>query len=143
MPRLADDTRKLLDHIVRTCLLRDDLVSIDLDASANEPGDAIESDKKNAVRRELERADELAGAFGHAIARSHSGVIVLDDRDPDENQMADALIHVLVRSDLATSRATEIEPNHYRYQITIDWPKLEAVATEAGVDLDQLVRKAS
>jgi hypothetical protein len=140
---VADDLRKLLDHIVRTFVVRDELVAIDQDATASDAGAAIESDKRRARRRELDRAGDLADAFGKGIARANSGLIVLDDRNPDENLIADALIHFLVRTDLATSRAVETEPNHYRYRILINWPKLESVAREAGVDLDHAVRRVS
>lgn len=140
---MADDLRKLLDHIVRTFLVHDELVSIDLEASASDRGESIDSDKKRAVRREFDRADDLADAFLKGVTRAEAGLIVLDDRDKSENQIADALIHFLVRSDLATSRAVELEPNHYRYRILIDWPKLESVARDAGIDLNQVARKST
>lgn len=140
---MADDLRKVLEHIVRTVLVHDELVAIDQDATASDPGDSIESDKRKAARRELELAGDLADAFSRGLARSQEGLIVLDDRNAEENKIADALIHFLVRADLATSRAVETEPNHYRYRIIINWPKLEAVARDAGVDLDSAVRRAT
>jgi hypothetical protein len=140
---VADDLRKVLDHIVRTLVVRDEMVSIDQEATASDGGASIESDKRRAARREHGRADDLADAFCRGIAQSRSGLIVLDDRKPDENQMADALIHFLVRMDLATSRAVETEPNHYRYRIIINWSKLESVASDAGVDLNQAVKRVS
>jgi hypothetical protein len=140
---VADDLRKLLDHIVRTYVVRDELVAIDQEASASDGGAAIESDKRRAVRREFDRADDLAEAFSRGVARSQSGLIVLDDRNQEENEIADALIHFLVRTDLATSRAVETEPQHYRYRILINWPKLEEVARDAGIDLEHAVRRGS
>ena len=140
---MADDLRKLLDHIVRTYVVRDELVAIDQEASASDGGAAIESDKRRAVRREFDRADDLAEAFSRGVARSQSGLIVLDDRNQEENEIADALIHFLVRTDLATSRAVETEPQHYRYRILINWPKLEEVARDAGIDLEHAVRRGS
>ena len=135
--------RKLLDHIVRTYVVRDELVAIDQDASASDRGESIDSDKKRAARREIDRADELANAFSRGLARAQSGLIVLDDRNADENEIADALIHFLVRQDLATSRAVETEPNHYRYRVLINWKKLQTVAQEAGIDLDQAIRRGA
>lgn len=140
---MADDLRKLLDHIVRTYVVRDELVSIDQEASASDGGAAIESDKRRAARREFDRADDLAEAFTRGVARSRAGLIVLDDRNQEENEIADALIHFLVRTDLATSRAVETEPQHYRYRILINWSKLAEVARDAGVDLDQAVKRSS
>lgn len=140
---MADDLRKLLDHIVRTYVVRDELIAIDLEASASDRGESIESDKKRAARREFDRADDLADAFARGLSQAQAGLIVLDDRDKRENQIADALIQFLVRADLATSRAVELEPNHYRYRILIDWPKLVSVARDAGIDLDHVVRRST
>jgi hypothetical protein len=142
---VADDLRKLLDHIVRTYVVREELVGIDLEASASDRGDAIETDKRRAVRREIERAEHLAPAFSRGLARAHtqSGEIVLDDRDPEENQEADALIAFLVSHDLASSRTEETEPMHYRYRVAVDWDRLGAMAKQAGIDLDQALRRAA
>ena len=60
---MADEMRKLLDHIVRTFLVHDDLVAIDQEASANERGDAIDSEKRRAMQREIDLADELSDAL--------------------------------------------------------------------------------
>jgi hypothetical protein len=142
---VADDLRKLLDHIVRRYVVPDELVGIDLEASASDRGEAIETDKRRAVRREIERADNLAGAFSRGLARAHArnGDIVLDDRNPEENQEADALIGFLVSHDLASSRTEETEPMHYRYYVAVDWDRLGEVARAAGVDLDQALRRAA
>jgi hypothetical protein len=142
---VADDLRKLLDYIVRTYVVHDELVGIDLEASASDRGDAIETDKRRAIRRETERADALAGAFGRGLARARtrSGELVLDDRDPEQNQEADALIGFLVSHDLASSRAEETEPRHYRYYVAVDWDRLAAAASAAGIDLDQTLRRVS
>jgi hypothetical protein len=142
---VADDLRKLLDHIVRSYVLHDELVGIDLEASASDRGDAIETDKRRAVRRETERADSLAGAFsrGLARARARAGEIILDDRNPEENEEADALIGFLVSYDLASSRTEETEPRHYRYHVAVDWDRLEEAARAAGIDLDHALRRVS
>ncbi len=142
---MADDLRKLLDHIVRSYVLHDELVGIDLEASASDRGAAIEDDKRRAVRREIERADHLAGAFNRGLARARagSGEIILDDRNPEENQEADALIGFLVSHHLATSRTEETEPMHYRYHVAVDWDRLEEAARAAGIDLDQALRRVS
>lgn len=142
---MADDLRKLLDHIVRSYVVHDELVGIDLEASASDRGEAIETDKRRAVRREIERADHLAGAFsrGLARARARTGEIVLDDRNPDENEEADALIGFLVSHDLASSRTEETEPRHYRYHVAVDWSRLDETARVAGIDLDQALRRVA
>ena len=115
-------------------------MAIDLDASASDHGSAIDSDKKRAARREAELATELRGAFARGVELVRAGHANFDDRDADQNRQADALIQFLVRADLATSQSVQTESNHYRYHITIDWPKLQSVATEAGIDLDDAIR---
>jgi hypothetical protein len=142
---VADDLRKLLDHIVRSYVLHDELVGIDLEASASDRGESIETDKRRAVRREIERAESLAAAFSRGLARAHAegSELVLDDRDPEENREADALIAFLVSYDLASSRTEETEPRHYRYHVAVDWDRLGAAARAAGIDLEQALRRAS
>jgi hypothetical protein len=142
---VADDLRKLLDYIVRSYVVHDDLVGIDLEASASDRGEAIETDKRRAVQREIERADHLAEAFSRGLvrARSGNGELVLDDRNPEENQEADALIGFLVSHHLASSRTEETEPRHYRYYVAVDWDRLGAAARAAGIDLDHALRRAS
>jgi hypothetical protein len=142
---VANDLRKMLDYIVQRYVVHDDLVGIDLEASASDRGEAIETDKRRAVQREVERAESLAGAFsrGLARARAHSGELILDDRNPEENQEADALIGFLVSHDLASSHTEETEPMHYRYHVVVDWDRLEETARAAGIDLDQALRRVS
>jgi len=146
---LADEPRKLLDYIVRHFVLHDELVSIDLDASASDAGDAIEMDKREAVQRELTRADDLAAAFADGLVRANRArsrgqeEIELDDRDPVHNQVADAMIQFLVSHQLAASRSEPTTKYHYVYHIAVDWDRLREVADEAGVDLAQAVRDGS
>jgi hypothetical protein len=142
---VADDLRKLLDHIVRSYVVPDELVGIDLEASASDRGQDIETDKRRAIRREVERAESLAGAFsrGLARARAHPGELVLDDRNPEENQEADALIGFLVSHDLASSHTEETEPKHYRYRVVVDWNRLAETARAAGIDLDEALRRVA
>lgn len=146
---MADDLRKLLNHIVLTYVVREELVGIDLEATASDRGADIESDKRRAIQRETHRANGLAQAFSRGLARAYQchlarvDTLVLDDRDRSENEMADALIRFLVCHDLASSRSEETVPRHYRYHITVDWTRLAAVAREAGVDLAQALRRAS
>jgi hypothetical protein len=144
-PALADDARKLLDYIVRHFVLHDELVAIDLDASASDPGAEIEMDKREAVQRELARADDLAAAFADGLARADRArsrgldEVVLDDRDPVHNRIADAMIQFLVSHQLASSRSEPAEEYHYVYYISVDWDRLRDAAADAGVDLAQAV----
>jgi hypothetical protein len=146
---LADESRKLLDYIVRHFVLHDDFVAIELDATASDRGASIEMDKREAAQRELSRADDLAGAFAGGLARANRAhadgqdEIALDDRDPVQNQIADAMIQYLVSHQLAASRSEETSGYHYVYHIAVDWDQLGEVAKAAGVDLAQAVKGGS
>ena len=139
---MPERLRKVLDFITVQYLVRDDLRSIDFDAEPSESGADIESDKREAVKREKDRADEIAGPFRDGLALAYRArqagqrEIALDDRDPAANAMADALIHALVRTDLATSTTEETGSMHYVYRVAVDWDRLAKVARAAGVDLD-------
>lgn len=144
---MADDVRKLLDYIVNHYVVRDEVKSIDLDAPPREPADVIEADKREVARREQERADALADPFAHGLARAYqrAGIggheVVLDDRNEEENRMADALIRFLVSHDLAASRTEETEPRQYTYYIQVDWDRMDAVAREAGINIERALAK--
>jgi hypothetical protein len=142
---VADDLKKLLDHIVKSYVVHDELVGIDLDASASDRGQDIETDKKRAVRREVGRAESLSDAFSRGLvrARAHAGDLTLDDRNPEQNEEADALIGFLVAHELASSHSEETEPMHYCYHVTIDWTRLRAMADSAGIDLDLALQRAT
>ena len=143
---MADELNQLLEYIARQYLIRDDLRTIDLDASAADPGDLLEAEKREAAAREIERSRELRGPFTaglrRALAASAAGesALALDDRDPEQDQIAEALIHALVRTNLATSHSEQTDENHYVYRLSIDWDALRDVATEAGMDLDEALR---
>lgn len=145
--RVAEPIRELLNYIVVHYAVEDELKDVDLNASAVEDGAELESEKREAAQREIERADRLEGPFNQGLVaafRAHrAGVneVVLDDRDPQENEMADALIGFLVSYELAASRSEETEPMHYRYFITVDWDRLRSVAGAARVDLDRALAR--
>ncbi len=143
---MADGIDQLLDHIARQYLVRDEQRTIDLDASAADPGDQIETEKREAAAREIERTRELRGPFEAGLRRAQESAsageaaLALDDRVPEQDRMAEALIHTLVRTNLATSHSDETDENHYIYRLSIDWDALRKVAGDAGVDLDEALR---
>ena len=146
---MPDRIRQLLDHIVAQYVVRDEQKDIDLNAAPTESGEEIESDKREAARREADRAGDLADAFREGLVLAYREraagrpEIALDDRQPAEDRMADALIRFLVSYDLAASRTEETEPLHYVYHVAVDWDRLTEVARAAGVDLDQTLRQVA
>jgi hypothetical protein len=77
----------------------------------------------------------------HNAMRAGGDAISLDDRDPEQNQIADAMVHFLVGPGLATSRTRATDPQHYIYTIWIDWTKLRGVAREAEIDLTESLKQ--
>lgn len=139
---MSDDLRKLLSYIVHQFTGRAEVKELERDASSVEPQIEIQADQRRVLQSEEERAARLAPAFREGLARAIAAqraggnAISLDDRDPIENAIADAMIHFLVSPGIATSTARETEPHHYIYTIAIDWSRLNAVAENARVDLD-------
>ncbi len=141
---VADELRQVLDYIVSRYVVDDEIRSIDRDApvTTSVPNDA---EKIDAAKREEDRANRLADAFDRGLVRTWQRYAVggnelpLDDRKPDENAMADALIRFLVSYNLASSRTEETGPMTYTYYVSVNWPKLRDVAQAAGVDLDRVL----
>src|SRR5207253_360930 len=113
-------------------------------AHAIDPDDQPAIQAGHEVQTETEAAERLFPAFQAALHyvggnRTAAGPLVLDDADPQQNAMADAVIRFLVKPDLATAESEEAGEGHYRYRITIDWPAMQRMATMAGVDLDAVL----
>ena len=142
---MANDVQKLLQHIVHTYIARQEAIDVERDASAAEPGEEIAADKRRIFKEEEQRADELTDPFRHGLRRADAArraggnAISLDDRKSDENAQADALIHFLVRSQLATSTSRETDEHHYIYTIAIDWDALDRVAQEAKASMNAVL----
>ena len=146
---MPDRIRKVLNHIVDHYVVRDEMKNIDLDAPSSESGAEIESDKREAARRQVDIAGDLADAFRDGLVLAYRertagrAELALDDRKPNEDRMADALIRFLVSYDLASSRSEETEPLHYVYHVAVDWDRLADVARAADVDLDHALQQIS
>jgi len=138
---VADPFAVLLDFINRNYVILDAQKDVDLNAAAEESAAAIEEEKQRIVTDAVERAESLQTPFrsGLVLAFEAQGTgrpeIRLDDRDPQQNAIADALITFLVPFDLADSRSEETEPGHYDYYLSVKWDPLYRVAEDAGVDL--------
>jgi hypothetical protein len=146
---VADPFAELLDTIVRDYVITDAQKDVDLNADADTSAENIEAQKKDIVADAHETARRLAPAFrtGLVLAFEAQGVgkpdIRLDDRDPQQNAIADALIMYLVRFDLADSRSEENEPGHYDYFVSVDWDPLYTLADAAGIDLPAALARAA
>jgi hypothetical protein len=142
---VADDVGKLLRFIARRYLARQEAIEIERDATAADEAEDITANQRRAIREEEQRADALSDAFREGLRRADAArraggnAISLDDRKPEEDRQAEALIHFLVRSDLATSTSRETDQHRYIYTIAVEWEGLDRVAHEAKVDLRDLL----
>jgi hypothetical protein len=146
---VADAFADVLELIVRDYAITDAQKDVDLNASVDEPASVIEADKQQIVTEAAERARQLFPSFrnGLLLAFEAQGIgkheIALDDRDAEQNAIADALIAYLVRFDFAESRSEETEPGHYDYFISVNWDALYQLAQSAGIDLPAALARAA
>jgi hypothetical protein len=146
---VVDPFAQLLEYIVRHLVVTDAQKDVDLNAAAEESAADIEAQKQQIVTNALERSRQLYPAFrtGLLLAFEAQGIghpeIRLDDRDAEQNAIADALITYLVGFDLAESRSVETEPGHYDYFISVTWAPLYRLAEEANIDLPAALARAA
>jgi hypothetical protein len=146
---VAEPFAELLNAIVHDLFITDAQKDVDLNAAAADSSASIEAEKERIVASAEERARELQPAFrtGLLLAFEAQGIgkpeIRLDDRDAEQNAIADALITYLVRFDLAESRSEENAPGHYDYFVSVNWNPLYRFAGEHGIDLPGALAKAA
>ena len=139
----GDGLDRLLAWIVQHEVIDDGQKDVDLNAAASD--DDLMDAKSEVAARERERAVTLRDPFRRGLVLAAAArdrgepAIDLDDRDPDENAVADAMTQLLVPYNLAESRSRETEPMHYVYSVSVNWDALGAVAASAGVDLGRAV----
>jgi hypothetical protein len=146
---LADAFSALLDAIVQDLVIVDAQKDVDLNSAPDVDGGAIESQKAEIVAAAEDRAAELADAFRDGIVLAYeaqqtgSPEISLDDRNAEQNAIADALITYLVRYDLGESRSEETGPGHYIYFVSVTWNALFQFAEAHGIDLPAALADAA
>ena len=142
---MADDVEKLLRYIARRYVAREELLEIERDATAADEGHEIVAVQRRAIQSEEQKATDMADAFREGLRRADAArraggnAISLDDRKPQDDRLADALIHFLVRTDMASSTTRETDPHRYIYTISVDWDALNRVAKSAKVSLGEVL----
>lgn len=139
---MADTITKLLDLIVERPLMQNEALEAERDASAvqdvpAEIGAIAEESRTQAARLAPSFADGLR------LAAQSGGRVVVDDTDPRGNDIADAFARFLVTTGLATSQSSDLSEGHYRYTFDVNWPRLQALAQSAGINLDDALRSTS
>lgn len=146
---MADAFSELLDAIVRDLVIVDAQKDIDLNSAPDVDGGAIEAQKAEIVSSSEARAADLSGPFREGIVLAYEAQgtghaeISLDDRQVEQNAIADALITYLIRYDLGESRSEETEPGHYLYFVSVTWGALYQFAEAHGIDLPAALADAA
>ena len=146
---MADAFSKLLDAIVRDLVIVDAHKDVDLNSDADVDGAAIEAQKAEIIASSEARAAALADSFREGIVLAYEAQgtghpeISLDDRQAEQNAIADALITYLVRYDLAESRSEETVPGHYLYFVSVTWSALYQFAEANEIDLPAALADAA
>ena len=135
------DARSLLEFIIQNRLATLEEKQAEFSARALDPGDQPAIMAAHEVQTEEDAAGRLFPAFVAGLRalgaqRAAGGPLALDDSDPQQSAMADALIRFLVKSHLATVESEDLGDGRFRYQVTADWAGLQQTATLAKVDLD-------
>lgn len=137
------DIRKLLDYVLAHRVAPIEAKITDMESSPLVPEGRIEEINETTAEQERDAAARLLPAFaaGLRAAAAHRGApLALDDHNPAQNGIADALIRFLVKPNLATVETEEVAPEHYTYRVTIDWTALEQAAQAADVNLQEALR---
>ena len=140
---MADELDRLYDHIVRAYVMRDELIDVDLLATASEDGQAIEAEKDSIIARETDQARQMRESFrvglttSYKLSKNGGPDLRLSDQDPVENSIADAMIRYLVSFGLASSRTEESVPGQYIYHVSVDWERMAGIASGLGIDLER------
>lgn len=136
---MAENLRRLLDYIIENRVMQMESRTAQIEATAVQDVPAEIRSISDDVKSD---ANRLAPFFeqGIRMAAANNGRVTVDDTDPTGNGIADAFARFLVSANLATSQSIEIGEDHYRYTFDLDWPAIQSLAANAGVDLDQATK---
>lgn len=135
---MAEELEKLLYYIIDHPITQVESREAQLDAPATQD---VRAEIAAQVKAQREHAGRLAPYFAQGLRRAARGPLVVDDTNPEDNLVADALARFLVIPDLATSQSTALSESSYRYTFEVNWPLLRQIAQRAGIDLDAALRQ--
>ena len=111
---------------------------VEMEATSRRDGADLAEEREELLEDDLESARGELGTFRTALedlrARGDREV-PYDSADPVQDAHADALIQFVVRPGYGEVRTEEPEPGRYVYHVTADWPRLRALAADAGHEL--------
>lgn len=129
----------LLEALVRD-RSEDELIVREMEATSRVDMADLQEDRRELAEAELERARGEVGTFRTALedALARGGgdrEVPYDSANPVENAQVDALIQYVVRPGYGEVRTEELGPDHFVYNVRLDWPRLRALAEAEGYPL--------
>jgi hypothetical protein len=143
-PELPDRSapfEALAEAIVWSSKVPAEALVLEASAGPRRPMADLVEDEERMRTSELKQARASAPDLenGLRFARAaRPGELALDSRDPGQDRLAGALISILVASDFATARTEELGDEQYRYHVSVDWDRLDALAER--LDLPPVTR---
>ena len=116
--------------------VRDETMLIEATSTSRRDMADVKREEQDVAEDELARVDEAVPAVAEGLRRARAaggGEIPFDSRDPDQDRLAGALIAYLVATDFATVRTDELGDEQYRYNIAVDWQRLDDLAARLGL----------
>ncbi len=134
------DASRPLTALVQTITwvykVRDETMLIEATSTARRDMADIKREERDVAVDELADVDDAGPAIGEGLRRVRAaggGEAPFDSRDPDQDRLAGALITYLVATDFATVRTDELGDEQYRYNIAVNWQRLDDVAARLGL----------
>jgi hypothetical protein len=140
-PDRGEPFASLAEAIVWCSRVPAETMAIEATAGPRRPMADVAQDEERLRSSSLEQArgSALDLENGLRLARAAgAGEVSLDSRDPAEDRLAGALISILVAGNLAMARTEDLGDEQYRYYLSVDWPKLDAIAER--IDLKPVSR---
>ena len=126
----------LVQAITWVYKVRDETVLIEATSTSRRDMADVKREEQDVADDELARVDEAVPAVADGlrmVRAAGGGEVGFDSRDPEQDRLAGALIAYLVSTDFATVRTDELGNEQYRYNIAVDWRRLDDLAARLGL----------
>lgn len=131
----------LIQAITWVYKVRDETISIEANSTSRRDMADVKREERDIAEDEMQRVSDAVPMIADALrlTRPANGAEVpFDSRDAEQDRLAGALIEYLVATDFATVRTEDLGDEWYRYNVAVNWPRLDDLA--ARLDLPSLDR---
>ena len=146
-PDTGHPLTSLVQAITWIYKVRDETMLIEATSTSRRDMADVKREERDVAEDELARVDGAVPsvAEGLRLARAAGGgEVPFDSRDPDQDRQAGALIAYLVATDFATVRTDDLGDEQYRYNIAVNWPRLDDLAARLGLPpVDRMLERGT